>query len=155
MKLQDTVKVNDSMQKGVITTIARLYGPNGELKQEEKVHNLVTTAGKAFLADAISGTPDQDPMSHMAIGTGNTAANASDTALDTELDRNALDDSTDSGAVNTFTASWAAGDGTGTIVEAGIFNDPTAGTMLCRAVFSAINKGALDVLEITWTVTFS
>ena len=39
------------------------------------------------------------------------------------------------------------------IAEAGIFNAGAAGTMLARATFTAINKGASDTLAITWTVT--
>jgi len=52
-------------------------------------------------------------------------------------------------------ASWAAGDGTGALVEAGILNAASAGTLLARVVFSVINKGAADTLEITWTLTIA
>jgi hypothetical protein len=50
-------------------------------------------------------------------------------------------------------ATFGAGVATGAITEAGVFNALTAGTMLCRTVFSVINKGALDTLVITWKVT--
>jgi hypothetical protein len=49
-------------------------------------------------------------------------------------------------------ATFGAGQSTGAVTEAGIFNDATAGTMLCRTVFDVINKGALDTLVITWKV---
>ena len=45
--------------------------------------------------------------------------------------------------------------GTGAITEAGIFNASSSGTMLCRTVFSVVNKGASDSMTITWTVTVS
>jgi hypothetical protein len=55
----------------------------------------------------------------------------------------------------TYIASFPAGTGTGAVVEAGVFNDPTAGTMLCRTVFAVVNKGADDAMSITWAITVS
>jgi hypothetical protein len=52
-----------------------------------------------------------------------------------------------------YVATFPAGTGTGAVTEAGLFNDGTAGDMLCRTVFSVINKGAADTLGVTWTVT--
>jgi hypothetical protein len=91
----------------------------------------------------------------MAIGTGTTAAAAGDTALGTELDRNSIASTTVNGNQIEYTSTWAAGDGTGAITEAGIFNDASAGTMLARTVFSVVNKDQNDTLSITWTVTLS
>lgn len=45
--------------------------------------------------------------------------------------------------------------GTSAITKAGIFNTASSGTLLCRTVFAAINKGANDTLAITWTVTIN
>ena len=58
-------------------------------------------------------------------------------------------------AMITFEETYAAGVGTGAITEAGIFNDPTTGTMLARTVFATVNKGAADVMTISWDVTIS
>jgi hypothetical protein len=52
-----------------------------------------------------------------------------------------------------YVATFPAGTGTGAVTEAGLFNASSAGTLLCRTVFSVINKGAADTLGITWTVT--
>jgi len=135
----------------------QLFGPDGKLKDEEIVMNTVTEAGDAHVADQLASSHDEAEMSHMAIGTGTTAADPSDTALENELDRNALTSRTQgSGADDNdviYVGDWAAGDGTGAITEAGIFNAASGGTMLCRAVFSAKNKGANDTLKITWTFT--
>ena len=131
-----------------------LFGPDGELKDERKVHNLVVTAGKNHIADRLSSSPGQNAMSHMAIGTGSTAAAAGDTALGAETDRNATTTITDSGNVVTYVGDWAAGDGTNSALrEAGIFNAASVGTMLARVVYANIDKGASDTLKITWTVT--
>jgi len=130
-----------------------LRDESGNIKQEIEHHNLVVTAGKNYIADQLSSAPAGAAMSHMAIGTGTTAADATDTTLETEIDRNALTSFTDSANVVTYVGDWAAGDGTGAITEAGILNDATTGTLLARTVFSVVNKGASDTLQITWTIT--
>lgn len=130
-----------------------LRGEDGKVKETRNVHNTVVTAGKNHIADQLSSSPSGSAMSHMAIGTNSTSVTAGDTTLGTELDRNALTSRTDSSNVVTYVGDWAAGDGTGAIVEAGIFNNSSGGTMLARTVFSTINKGASDTLQITWTLT--
>ncbi len=127
---------------------------DGVLLDTREVHNLVVTAGKNHIADRLSSAPGGAAMGWMAIGTGATAPAAGDTALGTEIDRNATTSITDATNVVTYVGDWAAGDGTNAaITEAGIFNAAAAGTILARAVFTAINKGASDTLKITWTVT--
>lgn len=125
---------------------------NGEVVQN--VDNLVVTAGKAFVASRIKDTSDT-AMSHMAIGSGSTAAAAGDTALGNQLDRNALTSTTVTNNEVVYAATFAASEGTGAVTEAGIFNALTSGTLLCRTVFSTVNKGAADSLSITWTITVS
>lgn len=132
----------------------QLFGPDGELKAERHTHNLVVDTGENHIADQLSSSPGQSAMSHMAIGTGSTAAAFGDTALGTETDRNALTSRTDSVNVVTYVGTWSAGDGTNAALrEAGIFNNSSGGTMLARAVYSNIDKQAADTLTITWTVT--
>jgi hypothetical protein len=130
-----------------------LFDKNGDVKDTRSIKNLVVTAGKEFIAARMVGTPAV--MSHMAIGEDDTAAAVGDTALGDEAGRVALASATSSGAVVTYTATFGAGTGTGAIVEAGIFNDGTTGTMLCHSVFPVVNKGADDGMSITWTVTVS
>lgn len=125
---------------------------NDELVQE--VDNLVVTAGKGYVASRMKDTT-ATAMSHMAIGSGSTAAAANDTALGNELGRVALTSTTVSSAVVTYVASFPAGTGTGAVTEAGILNASSSGTLLCRTVFSVVNKGAADSMTVTWTVTVS
>ena len=125
---------------------------NDEVVQE--VPNLVVTAGKGYVASRMKDT-SATAMSHMAIGTGSTAAAAGNTALGSESARTALTSTTVSGADIVYVDTFAAGTGTGAITEAGIFNASSGGTMLCRTVFSVVNKGANDAMTITWTVTVS
>ena len=55
----------------------------------------------------------------------------------------------------TYNATFPGGTATGTVNEAGIFNNPSAnsGTILCRTVFADVNKGASDAVVITWNVS--
>lgn len=55
-------------------------------------------------------------------------------------------------SVITYAASFAAGTGTGSIVEAGIFNAASSGAMLCITSFDVVNKQAADTIAVTWTI---
>ena len=125
---------------------------NGELVQD--IDNIVVTAGKGFVASRMEGT-SAGVMSHMAVGTSTTAAAAGQTALVSESARVALASTSVSSAVVTYTATFPAGTGTAALTEAGILNASSGGTMLCRTVFSVVNKGSADAMTITWTVTVS
>lgn len=141
-----------------IKATGRLYvvlkDSSGQVKDSRDINNLVVTSGLGYIASRMKDAT-ATAMSYMAIGTGTTAAAAGDTTLGTELDRNALTSTTVTGNQIEYVTSWAAGDGTGAITEAGIFNDVTAGTMLARTVFDVVNKAANDTLSITWTITLS
>ncbi|MEN6628548.1 MAG: phage tail protein, partial [Sulfuricella sp.] len=125
---------------------------HGQIKEQRVHKNLVVTAGKAWIAARMKATGAPAEMTHMAVGTGSTAAADANTALGTESARVSLSSAV-SGAVVTYTASFPAGTGTAALTEAGIFNASSAGTMLCRTVFPVVNKGASDSMAITWTVT--
>ena len=125
---------------------------NGEVVRE--VPNLVVAGGKSFVASRIKDTTSA-AMTHMAIGTGTAAAAAGQTTLSAEADRNTLTSTTVSSNTVTYVATFGAGEGTGAIVEAGLFNASSAGTMFCRTVFSVVNKGASDSMTITWVITVS
>lgn len=133
-----------------------LTDENGNVKQQDS-KNLVVDPGLAFIASRMIGTTAA-VMSHMAVGTGTTAAADAQTALVAESARVALTSST---IVTTtvandsvqYVATFGPGVGTAAITEAGLFNAAPAGTMLARTVFAVINKGALDTLTLTWKVT--
>lgn len=127
----------------------------GEVKHDIETTNLVVDTGLDYIASRMIGT-SAGVMSHMAVGSDDTAAAAGDTALGSQLgSRKSLTSSTATDNAVEYVATFAAGEGTGAVVEAGIFNAGTAGTMLCRTVFDVINKGASDSMTITWTVTVS
>lgn len=115
-----------------------------------------TSAGEALVADYFDGTASAPANWYIDWGTGTTAANKADTALETpggesrvtatesqpSADKNRL--------VGTITAT-----GTKTITEAGVFTASSSGTMPVRGVFSGIAVVSGDSIEFTveieWT----
>lgn len=132
-----------------------LTDENGEVKLNKIVPNIVVATGREYIAQRLieSGRPAE--VSHMAIGDSDAAAVVGDTTLANELSRVAFDSSSTSSNTITFAATWGPGVGTGTISEAGIFNDSAAGTMLARTTFADVNKLGGDTLAIDWTITIS
>lgn len=130
----------------------------GNVKDTREVKNLVVNAGLAYIISRMVGT-DKGVMSHMALGAGSTATAADQTDLVSLLgSREALDSTTIAGTNNekvVYVSSFEAGDATGAVVEAGIFNASSGGDMLCRTVFSVVNKGANDTMTVTWTITLT
>jgi len=136
-----------------------LFDEEGNLKQIVEKENTFMAVGDAHVADQLAATPSEAGMGWMAIGTSDAAFTTASTTLGNELDRNALAAGyPEQGAAAAdndviYKATWAAGDGSGALTEAGIFNSSIAGTMLAASTFAVINKGAADTLTITWTVT--
>lgn len=138
-----------------------LKDKNGNIKDERLVKNLVVNKGLEYITSRMKSdvSGGKALMSHIGLGSGTGSASASDTDLGSILgSREALDSTTISGSNNekiVYIASFEAGDATGAVTEAGIFNASTSGDMLCRTTFSAVNKGASDTMSITWTITLS
>lgn len=120
--------------------------------------NLIPTAGKAGVASRINGDGAEAAFTYLAVGVGTTAADAADTALESEivdsgLARAAATCSRVTTDVTNDTAqllkSWSV-TGTKAVTEAGALNADAAGTLLGRQVFSAINVVSGDTLQITY-----
>lgn len=135
-----------------------LKDKDGNVKDTREVKNLVVDAGLAFIISRMQGT-DKAVMSHMALGSSTTAAAAGQTDLVSMLGaREAIDTVSTLGTNNEkvrYVCNFEAGDGTGAVTEAGVFNADTGGDMLCRTTFPVVNKQADDTLAITWTVTLA
>ena len=147
MYTNDNLKVTGALR--VVLT-----GPDGQVKDERDLKNLVVSTGLAFIASRMKEAT-ADVMSHMSLGTGTTAAALGNTTLETEISgsRVSLTSTTVTANQVTYIASFAAGVGTGAVTESGIFNASSSGTMLCRTVFPVVNKQAGDSMNVTWTVT--
>lgn len=174
----ETLKLRGSVDIKVI-------GPEGEIKENRFIPNLVVQSGKNYIATRMIGTATSvtavyttasatSCMTHMGLGTSTTTASVNDTTLVSEVtvagdiaaySRAPVASTTQSTGVVTYVAVFGTNNpqrtntsNTTAITEAAIFNSSTAalgGTMLCRTTFNAVNKGNDDTLQITWTITVS
>lgn len=130
----------------------------GRVKTERHVHNLVVSAGAAGAASRLNGAGAEAAFTWIAIGTGATAAAAGDTACQTEISTNGgarangtatrvttdvTNDTAQTEVTYNFTGSFA-------VTESCLLNASSAGTLLARQVFSAINVANGDSLLIRW-----
>ncbi len=132
-----------------------LKKPDGTVEYHRS-ENIIVDVGFDLIADVIGLTAQPVEVTHCAIGTGTTAAAATDTTLETELVRKTTAYThTASTKVFQFETTFLAGEGTGTITEAGLFNNVTAGVMLDRVTFAAVGKAAADELTQRFTFTMT
>lgn len=120
--------------------------------EHTEIKNLVVTTGLNYIVSRMKDTT-LGAMSHMAIGSGSTAAAAGNTTLGSELGRVSLTSTTVSTNTVQYVATFGAGTGTGAVTEAGILNNSSGGTLLCRTVFGVVTKDVGDSMVITWTIT--
>lgn len=148
------------MLKDTVKTIGKLdivlTDEDGQIKEKFTVPNLIVQTGRNYIAHRMTSGANT-VMSHMGIGTTNTAAALTDTTLGTETARVSLTSTTTTANVVTYVATFNPGTPAtaNAITEAAIFNAGSNGEMLCRTVFDVVNKGTLDTLTITWTVSNS
>lgn len=135
---------------------------NGQ-RETFKSPNTIVSAGKAGLASRINGSGAAAAFEYLAVGTNATAVSAGDTTLGAEtvgsglsrvlgtLSRVTTSVTNDTARIaTTFTVT-----GTVAITEIGIFNASSAGTMLCRTVFSALNVQNGDSLTVNYDIQAS
>jgi hypothetical protein len=145
--------INEGLKlRGDVALVLR--DKDGNIKDERNIKNLIVDTGLNFICDRMKD--DETAMTHMALGSGTTAAAAGDTSLESQLgSRELLDSSTVTNNQIVFISSFEASDATGAVSEAAIFNAASGGTMLCRTVFSVVNKAADDTLTVNWTITLT
>ena len=146
--------INDNLKlRGDVAIV--LKDKDGNIKDTREITNLVVNTGLTFICSRMAGT-SAGVMSHMAVGSGTTAAAAGQTDLVSILgSREALDSTSASSNTITFICSFEASEGTGAITESAIFNASSGGTMLARVTFAAVNKAAGDTMSITHTITLT
>ena len=133
-----------------------LVKENGDVETVRK-DNLIVDSGFRFVADALCLAASRpNVLSHIAVGSGSTAAAAGQTALVTEMLRKAGTYSYNAATkVVALTTTFNPGEATGAITEAGILNAASSGTLFDRLTFAVINKGAADTFTATFTITLS
>jgi hypothetical protein len=124
-----------------------------------KASNLVVNAGMAVVAGLINGVIT-DFFDYIAVGTGTTSPVAGNTTLEAEivdsgLARAASTNSRVTTDVTNDTAQFVKSfsvTGTKAVTESGVFDAASAGNMLCRQTFSAVNVVNGDTLQVTWKI---
>ena len=161
MEDQVSVKAGKLLEDGIfleahLNVKGVLRDSDGEIIDEQEVSNQVQTYMKTHVADALAAVSGENAMGWMSIGTG-TGQGVAATELATQLTRQALDGGTPThaGAVVTYTRTFAAGEGTGTVTEAGVHESAAAGSMGLYTGALSFAKGAGDSLALTWTLTIS
>ena len=146
--------INDNLKlRGDVALV--LKDKNGNIKESREINNLVVTAGLTFICARMAAA-SANVMSHMALGSSTTAPAAGQTDLVSILgSREALDSTSASANTITYVSSFEAGEGTGAVTEAGIFNAASGSTMLCRTVFPVVNKQADDTMSVSWIITLT
>jgi len=156
-----SVKIDKTTTRGRLNIV--LCDANGREKDRREVNNLIVDVGLQYIVNRMVDA-NKPVMSHMAVGSDDDLTNAAEfTDLGSTLgSRKALTTvtlknsgaSTQNDAIE-YDAAFFAGESTGAVVEAGIFNDGTIGQgdMLARTTFPVVNKGVDDILAISWTIT--
>lgn len=142
---------------------------DGNIKAYRQVDNIVVNVGKSCAIIHIFGIPTGsngtgtacggqfvNTFNLVAIGTGTTAAQATDTSLIAQVGSRA-NNGTMTLINSTSNAPYVILQDTfrpnTTISEAGIFDSATGGHMFARQQFTPISLGATDTLTVTWRVT--
>ena len=129
----------------------------GRWTKQLRFSNLITNAGKAAVASRLNGDGSEAVFTYIALGTGTTAAAATDTTLETELTTLGLsraagtvsrETTTVANDTAVVTHTWTA-TGSASVTESGVLNASSGGTLLNRKVFSAISLNNTDGLKIT------
>lgn len=146
--------------RGDITPVGRLYArvirENGNHVRDLGLIStkVVTDAGVAYLVDALQNLTEPENFKYHGSGTGTTAEAASQTALVTEVASRATGSQTEGASANIYrTVGTVSYTSTLAITEHGLFSASSAGTMLDRSVFSAINVVNGDSIEFTYDLT--
>jgi len=141
----------------------KVIGADGKVKEVRKIKNLITNAGLAAMAALVLNDVVEDDFDYIAVGIGTTAANVTDTTLETEIADSGLSRVASTGSRSTTTVTNDTAEltttfsvtGTKAVTEAGILNAGAAGDLLAHQVFGAINVVSGDTIQITWKIVFT
>jgi hypothetical protein len=128
----------------------RTFDPtNDETKEERFVPNLITTKGFNKYLQAVFNDETVAKGTWLAVGTTATSLAASDTDLEATVQIiGGTFTHTEDTAQGTVAYTLAGTQSeTWSIVEMGLFDAATSGTLICRGTFAAVNKGTADSFE--------
>lgn len=120
-------------------------------------YRVVTTAFVSFVVDQLQTESSLfGDFKYHDSGVGTTAENVTDTAMETtDGESRATGTQTESSATAYRSVGTISYTTTKAITEHGLFNDASAGTLMDRTVFSAVNVVNGDSVQFTYTLTIS
>jgi len=136
--------------------MAKVIRANGDIEELGIVSTkVVTTAFVNFLVDQLQSSTGQIAnFSFHEMGTGGTAESIGDTALVTAVETRTNGTQAEGASANIY---QSVGTVTATapraVVEHGLFDASTAGTLMDRSVFAAINLATDDAIQFTYELT--
>lgn len=155
------MKVNESLKIKTIITEEVIRDGKTVLKQVSE--NITPNTGLAAFIKRMGGDVSTAGFTYLALGTGTTAADATDIALENEITDSGLaraaatvsyETTTTTGdtlqLVKSFTAT-----GSKSVTEIGILNDATTGVLGGRVVKTAVPLEADDVYAVTYQVVLA
>lgn len=135
----------------------------GNCIETREMRNTITKAGIAEVVNLMGDVSTPTAFSYLAVGTGTVAATSDDTTLGTETTDSGLGRASATVTRETTTSTndtlqldktWTA-TGAKAITELGAFNASSAGVMLGRKVFGAVNVEDEDTLQLIYKFTIS
>ena len=143
---------------GIHGWVEIIHFRDGKEIERRNFLNLITNVGMASVAALMLADVAETAFDFIAIGTGSTAANITDTTLVTETHRQAGVGTRITTTVTDDTAQLQTTfnfGGTFALREVGMLSDVSFGALLARQVYAAINVESGDSLQITWKVQVS
>lgn len=162
-QLKDYIK---NSEKAKIRGFIRLQirDKDGNIKEDTGfMENVITNAGLAAMAGLVGNTGSITAFTYLAVGSSNTAASASQTALVAEISTAGLSRAAATVSRSTtnqtndtlqFDKTWSAS-GAVTVEEIGVFNDATTGIMLARKVTGTKVLANGEDLVATYKIIFT
>lgn len=143
----------------------QLKDKEGKILQDNGFEeNIITNAGLAGMAGLVGNTGAITAFTYLAVGTGNTAAAASQTTLVAEITDTGLarasavvtrSTTTQTNDTLQLDFTWTAS-GTKVIAEIGVFNAASVGIMLARKVpTSTLTTANGNTITATYKIIFS
>lgn len=152
--------------RGLVTL--RLCDRQGRLVHHQRQRNRIVTTGRRLVAQLFAGQVAGVPptaVSHMGVGTDDTAPSDADAALGAARDPRKVVSDVDYSEINdsgverirvrlTSVFDFAEANGTDPLQEAGIFTAETGGVMYNRVVFQPVTKTNAFQLTLLWDIVF-
>jgi len=154
--MKDTMKL-----RGLVTL--EVTDKKGKSKEKKQIKNTICNLGIKAIVGLAGNVDTQTAFTYLAAGIGTTAADATDTALESEIVDSGLARASVTPTSETTTVTddtlqlvkaWTVS-GTKAVTEIGILNAASTGVLLGHQVFSALNVVANDTLTVTYQVVLS